>query len=80
MTLPASLIPEGFRRVERDDRLFDVFPHLTREHGVEVWEKWTPKTVELILIHFQNPRSKPKHVSFSRKKLEQALVANKTIS
>lgn len=69
----------GFHLVPRDDRLFDVFPHLTREHGVELWEKWTPDTIELILIHFQNPRLKSERISIPRQELEQRLLRNQRV-
>lgn len=35
-----ALYLAGYHRVERDDRLLDVFRTQTREKGVELWEKW----------------------------------------
>lgn len=65
-----DLISRGFNRVERDDRLLDVFPRETAEKGVELWEKWGPDGVELIRIHcgLQSRRE------FSRAEIEKALV------
>lgn len=35
-----ALYLAGYSRVERDDRLLDIFRNQTREKGVELWEKW----------------------------------------
>ncbi len=35
-----ALYHAGYSRVERDDRLLDVFPASIREKGIELWEKW----------------------------------------
>ncbi len=64
---------EGFNRVERDDRLLDVFPKETIEKGVEIWEKWTGDQVEIMRIH--NDTHITKHV-FSREEIESALKNN----
>lgn len=66
----------GFHLVPRDDRLFDIFPELTRHRGFEVWEKWTSDTIKLITIKFQDKRAKPKHLKFSRQEIEKRLLQN----
>lgn len=67
----------GFHLVPRDDRLFDIFPELTRHRGIEVWEKWTDDTIELVAIKFQDPKAKPKKMKFARKEIENALLYNR---
>lgn len=62
----------GFTRVERDDRLLDVFTNQTPEKGVQLWEKWNKDTVEIIRIH----NKKESHRVFSRKDIEDALQKN----
>ncbi|HSX24440.1 MAG TPA: hypothetical protein VLG69_00535 [Candidatus Andersenbacteria bacterium] len=66
----------GFTRIERDDRLLDVFPKETIEKGVELWEKWTDKEVEIIRIH--DSKNITKHV-FSREQVENALIKNQIL-
>lgn len=68
-----ELIAEGFERVERDDRLLDVFPNEISEKGIELWDKWGADTVEIIRIHI--PKEITRH-TFSRKDIEKALVNN----
>lgn len=75
-----KLLKRGYARVERDDRLFDVLPHLQRKHGLEVWEKWTARTVQLALIPFQVPKPKLQRLRISRSRLEVALRKNQLIS
>ncbi|OGY37343.1 MAG: hypothetical protein A3E36_02830 [Candidatus Andersenbacteria bacterium RIFCSPHIGHO2_12_FULL_45_11b] len=70
---------EGFIRVERDDRLLDVFPKETIEKGVQLWEKWTDTKVEIIRIHLpKGAKGVTRHV-FSRKEIEYALLNLKKI-
>lgn len=40
----------GFQRVERDDRLADIFPNEDREKGVELWERLDQKNVFLLRV------------------------------
>ncbi len=42
-----QLFEAGFTRVERDDRLLDIFPHEDREKGIELWERWPPSRASL---------------------------------
>ena len=45
-----QLWQNGYMRIERDDRLLDVFPTEDREKGVELWEKWQNDEVKLLRI------------------------------
>lgn len=74
MTLPEQLIRDGFDLVPKDDRLFDIFPQLTRHWGFEVWEKWTDDTIELVAIKFQDPKANPKKMKFPREEIEKKLL------
>lgn len=47
----AQLQDAGFMRVERDDRLVDVFTKETLEKGVTLWEKWGDTEIELVRVH-----------------------------
>lgn len=69
-----QLIFEGFDLVPRDDRLFDIFPHLTRHRGIELWEKWTESEIELVAVKFQDPRSEPQILKFPRQEIEIKLL------
>jgi len=71
-----ELVTEGFERVERDDRLLDVFPKEIREKGIELWDKWDVDTVEIIRLHVPKGRKgMTKHV-FSRITIEHSLKNN----
>lgn len=72
--MTGEIPPNGYHPVPRDDRLFDILPQLTRHRGIELWEKWTPDTVEFIAIKFQDTRSEPEHISIPRPELEQRLL------
>ena len=76
MTLPRQLISDGFTRVERDDRLFDVFPQETRAWGVELWEKWGASEIHLVCI--KNERDMKKF-TLPRALIEQALLENQKL-
>lgn len=39
-----------YDRVERDDRLLDIFPTQTREKGVELWERWLEHDVRILRV------------------------------
>ncbi|MCE9643275.1 MAG: hypothetical protein K8Q97_03045 [Candidatus Andersenbacteria bacterium] len=68
---------EGFSRIERDDRLLDVFPKESIEKGIELWEKWTDTEVEIIRIH--DTQNITKYV-FLRERIENALRGNIILS
>lgn len=71
-----KLVGEGFERIERDDRMLDIFPNETREKGIELWDKWNEDTVEIIHIHIPKGKKGMSRYSFSRKELEQALMTH----
>jgi len=62
--------------VERDDRLLDIFPAETREKGIELWEKWSANTVEIIRFHLPYSPKREEHFSFPRKNIEELLYSN----
>lgn len=74
--LYAEFEQEGFERVERDDRLLDVFPAEDREKGIELWDKWNADTVDIIRFHAVMGRKGVSRYSFPRKQIEQALIEN----
>lgn len=67
----------GYQRVERDDRLLDVLPSETREHGVELWEKWDKEEVRLVSASQPFEEKKLKLYYISRPNLEGILQNNK---
>lgn len=74
-----QFIAEGFERVERDDRLLDVFPDETREKGVELWDKWAEDTVEIIRLHLpRGEKGMSRHI-FQCHEIEAALSDNKAM-
>ena len=68
-----ALIAQGFERVERDDRLLDVFPKEIREKGIELWDKWGADTVEIVRVHTQGKKKTTKH-AVPREAIEKALL------
>lgn len=68
-----ELVSEGFERVERDDRLLDVFPKEIREKGIELWDKWGEDTVEIVRLHVPRGRKGMTRYMFSRKSIEERL-------
>lgn len=78
-TLTNQLLSQHFRRVERDDRLLDVFPSETREKGVELWEKWDETKVEIVRLRVYPFHEKAtQRFILDRKALEAALLVNTT--
>ncbi|MEK7557202.1 MAG: hypothetical protein AAB538_04465 [Patescibacteria group bacterium] len=75
-----QLTRDGFTLVPRDNRLFDVFPHLVRHRGFELWEKWDAKEVSLVQIKYQMPKTKPIYLTFRRREVEKALLAGQIIT
>ncbi len=77
----SSLEERGFGRVERDDRLLDVFPKETRDRGVELWEKWGEETVEIVRLRVLPDQPKlTRSFRIPRKRLEEALLASEALS
>jgi hypothetical protein len=67
MTYPEllqQLWQAGYGRVERDDRILDVFPNEDREKGVELWERWDTDVVKILRVR----------VPFNAKKLELYII------
>jgi hypothetical protein len=74
-----QLIINGFERIERDDRMLDVFTNETREKGIELWEKWTDNKVEIIRLHLPKGENGMSRYIFQRKEIETALEENKEL-
>lgn len=74
-----ELSDDGFERVERDDRLLDVFIGHNREKGIELWDKWGDDTVEIIRLHIPKGKKGITRHTVSRKKIEHALLTFKKI-
>jgi len=51
--LLTKLIANGWQRIERDDRLLDIFPAEDREKGIELWE--THRDDETLLLRVRLP-------------------------
>lgn len=75
-----QLVSEGFERVERDDRLLDVFVGEDREKGIELWDKWEEKTVEIVRLHIPKGRKGITRRVFSREEIEEALLLHKVLA
>lgn len=73
----SALAQNGFTRVERDDRLLDIFPSEQSEKGIELWEKWEAKTIHLVRLHLPFRGKFVKRYRLPRQKIEQALYSNK---
>lgn len=71
-----KLVASDFRRVERDDRLLDVFLGEDREKGIELWEKWEKENVKIVRIHLPFSDKKTWFYQIPRKDIEQALLKN----
>lgn len=71
-----KLVASDFRRVERDDRLLDVFPGEDREKGIELWEKWEKETIKIVRIHLPFSDKKTWFYQIPRQDIEQALLKN----
>lgn len=66
----------GFTRVERDDRLLDIFPVEDREKGVELWEHWSKRDVQIIRVKLPFDEKKLVLYQIKRGELEALLMAN----
>jgi aspartate aminotransferase-like enzyme len=69
-----ELLKEGFQRVERDDRLHDVFPRQTREKGIELWEKVGKTTVTIVRLREASASQKIQRFVILRPKLVSLLT------
>ncbi len=76
-----ELEERGYGRVERDDRLLDVFPKETRDKGVELWEKWGEETVEIVRLRVLPDQPKLTRVfQIPRQQLEGALLSGEVFT
>lgn len=66
----------GFTRVERDDRLLDIFPIEDREKGVELWEHWSKRDVQILRVKLPFDEKKLVLHQIKRHQLESLLMAN----
>lgn len=73
-----KLAQSGFSRVERDDRLLDVFPSEISEKGIELWERWDKANISLVRIHLPFRPKFIKYYKLPRPNIEHALYENKT--
>lgn len=71
-----ALFYAGYQRVERDDRLLDVFPDQDREKGIELWEKWMDDEVRILRVRVPFTEKKLELFSLRRLDLEQLLREN----
>lgn len=71
-----KLVESDFRRVERDDRLLDVFIGEDREKGIELWEKWEKESIKIARIHLPFSDKKTWLYQIPRQDIEQALLKN----
>lgn len=71
-----NLIQQGFERVERDDRLLDIFPAETSEKGIELWDRWNTDTVDIVRTHLQKQDKAVQSYTFPRTQIEEALMSN----
>ena len=74
-----ELLKKGFTRVERDDRLLDIYPKETREKGIELWQKWEEKEIKIIKLREPFGERKQEETSIKRSKIEQALLKHKEL-
>ncbi len=65
-----------FTRIERDDRLLDIFPAEDREKGIELWEKWELATVHLVRVRIPFTIEALKLYRFGREEMEALLQKN----
>lgn len=70
------LFKAGFTRVERDDRLLDIFPIEDREKGIELWEHWGKRFVRLVRVKLPFDSEKISLYQIKRGDLEALLMAN----
>jgi hypothetical protein len=70
------LMSKGFTRVERDDRLLDIFPQEISEKGIEMWERWDKEDIYLLRLHLPFRAKFTKLYKLPRAKIEKALKEN----
>jgi hypothetical protein len=72
------LFAAGYTRVERDDRLLDIFPHEDREKGIELWERWDATEVHVLRIKLPFAVKTLQLYVFARAALEKLLLDNQS--
>jgi hypothetical protein len=65
-----------YGRVERDDRLLDVFPAEDREKGVELWERWDDEVIKILRVRVPYTSKKLELYIIEKLVLEQLLQHN----
>ena len=73
-----KLYEHDFTRIERDDRLLDLFRAETREKGVELWQHWQEHEVEIVRVRLPYDAKKLKRYALARVQVEALLLGNKT--
>lgn len=71
-----ALWQAGFTRVERDDRLLDVFVGEDREKGVELWEHWGREEVAILRLRIPYDPATLVLFKLYRSVVERALQRN----
>lgn len=71
-----ALYQGRYDRVERDDRLLDIFPKETREKGVELWEQWGEHDVKIVRVRLPFDPDKMELFALARGQLESLLRRN----
>lgn len=71
-----KFLEQGFTRVERDDRLLDIFTKETLEKGVELWERWQPLAVNILRVRLPFAEKNIRHFTLDRQQLENNLLTN----
>ena len=74
-----KLIVAGYSRVERDNRLLDIFPRETNEKGVELWEKWEENSVHIMRVRLPFSVDAVTQHKLARQEVESALQQNITL-
>lgn len=72
--LTKKLLERGFTRVERDDRLLDVWPKEVPARGVELWQKWTDQEVQLVRLRLPFSEKKLSLILLPRPEIERMLI------
>jgi hypothetical protein len=71
-----NLYHAGYDRIERDDRLLDVFTKEIREKGIELWEQWESEEVKILRVRLPFDPDKLELFILARAQLESLLRRN----
>ena len=72
-----ALYEADYERVERDDRLLDVFSRETKEKGVELWERWDAEVVRILRVRLPFSATDLKLFEIPLKEIEELLEENR---